>query len=106
MTNPVDIGERVKNQRELLGMTREDLAERLDITPRFCYDLELGLKGMSLATLSKLSVALDISSDYLLFGESLEDCGLASSMSLIKSCPADKRKYLNAIISSYLEAVR
>lgn len=106
MTNSSEIGARMKAQRELLGLTREELAERLDITPRFCYDLELGLKGMSIPTLCKLSNVLKVSSDYLLFGESPEDEGLNSSISLIESCPAEKRQYLNQIISIYLKALQ
>lgn len=69
MYKSVDIGKRIKTQRELLGITREELAEKIGITPRFCYDLELGLKGMSVQTLYKLVETLHVSSDYLLFGE-------------------------------------
>ena len=39
MSDYFEIGARIKSQRELLDITREELAERLDITPRFCYDL-------------------------------------------------------------------
>lgn len=50
VTDNVLIGERIKKQRLLNGYSRETLAEMAGITPRFCYDLELGLKSMSLAT--------------------------------------------------------
>lgn len=106
MKNASEIGTRMKAQRELLGLTREELAERLDITPRFCYDLELGLKGMSIPTLCKLSNVLKVSTDYLLFGEPLENQGLNSSLALIAACPAEKREYLNQIISIYLKALQ
>ncbi len=106
MTNSSEIGTRMKAQRELLGLTREELAERLDITPRFCYDLELGLKGMSIPTLCKLSNVLKVSADYLLFGESPEEQGISNSLALLKSCPAEKRDFLNQIISIYLQAVK
>lgn len=106
MTQAQQIGSRMKKQRELLGLTREQLAEKLDITPRFCYDLELGLKGMSVSTLSKLSEALNITSDYLLFGEDREELGLAEGISLLKSCPVQKRSYLNRIISEYNRALK
>ena len=52
--NPVMMGERIKKQRKLNGYSREKLAEMADITPRFCYDLELGLKNMSVNTLCRL----------------------------------------------------
>ena len=61
----VKMGERIKKQRLLNGFSREKLAELADITPRFCYDIELGSKNMSLHTLSKISEALQVSTDYL-----------------------------------------
>lgn len=106
MTQSQEIGPRMKKQRELLGLTREQLAEKLDITPRFCYDLELGLKGMSVSTLSKLSETLNITADYLLFGENGEEQGLAEGISLLRTCPVQKRSYLNRIISEYNRALK
>ena len=47
----VSVGRRIRRQREYLGYTREQLAELLDITPKFCSDIELGCKGMSIPTL-------------------------------------------------------
>ena len=38
----VAIGGRIRKQREYLGLTREQFAEKLDITPKFCADIELG----------------------------------------------------------------
>ena len=43
----VSIGGRIRRQREFLGYTREQFAELLDVTPKFCSDIELGVKGMS-----------------------------------------------------------
>ena len=60
MSNYFEIRARIKSQRELLFITREELAERLDITPRFCYDLELGHKGISISTLIKISKELNV----------------------------------------------
>lgn len=41
----VAIGGRIRKQREYLGLTREQFAEKLDITPKFCADIELGSQG-------------------------------------------------------------
>ena len=49
------IGSRIRKQREYLGYTREQFAELLEVTPKFCSDIELGVKGMSVPTLCKIS---------------------------------------------------
>ena len=62
------IGKRIRSQREYLGYTRENFAEKIDVTPKFCSDIELELKGMSVQTLCRISDVLNISVDYILFG--------------------------------------
>ncbi|MBR6669858.1 MAG: helix-turn-helix transcriptional regulator, partial [Ruminococcus sp.] len=61
--NYKEMGARIRTQRELLGYTRENLAEKLDVSPKFCSDIELGVKGMSLNTLAKLSDILCMNVD-------------------------------------------
>ena len=34
------IGIRIRTQRELLGYTREELAEKLDVSAKFCSDID------------------------------------------------------------------
>ncbi|MGI6007253.1 MAG: helix-turn-helix domain-containing protein [Ruminococcus sp.] len=104
MENMLQIGSRIKRQRILLGYTREYLAELVNVTPRFCYDLELGLKGMSLDTLCRLSKALKVTTDYLLFGTE-HDGDADHLLTLIQSCPPEKREQLDVIISSFVQAV-
>ena len=64
----VEIGGRIRRQREKKMMTREELAYRIDITPRFLADIEAGIKGMSIGTLCRLSSELDISLDHIING--------------------------------------
>lgn len=102
----VEMGERLKKQRLLLGYSRERLAEIADITPRFCYDLELGLKNMSLGTLCRLSDALHVSTDYILFGDCHNEDEFQSINSILSLCPKDKISHLEQIISHYVQAVQ
>lgn len=99
------IGERIKKQRLLKGYSRETLAEMVGITPRFCYDLELGLKSMSLQTLERLSSALNISTDYLLFGSCTENKEYYSAVRLLLTCPVSKLSHLEQIISHFLQSL-
>ena len=66
--NWVEIGARIRSQREAFGYTRETFAEMLDVTPKFCADIELGKKGMSVPTLCRIASVLKLSTDYILFG--------------------------------------
>lgn len=65
----VEIGKRVREQRVLMGYTREQFAEALDISERFATDIELGNRGMSFTTLINLCELLSVSSDYILMGK-------------------------------------
>ena len=100
------IGERIKKQRLLNGYSRETLAEMAGITPRFCYDLELGLKSMSLHTLKQLSAALNVSADYLLFGTQNTTDAYYSAIQLLLTCPLAKLSHLEQIISHYIQALK
>ncbi len=104
--NFIEMGERIKKQRLLLGYSREKLAEMVDITPRFCYDIELGLKKISLNTLCRLSDSLRISTDYILFGKNQNAQAYEALLGLIEHCPADKIEHLEEIISHYIQAVK
>lgn len=68
-------GERLRNRRNQLAFTQEYVAEKIGISLRFYQMIERGEKSVSLDTLIRLSRALTISIDYLLFGTvaSLED---------------------------------
>lgn len=103
---PLEMGERIKKQRLLLGYSREKLAEMVGITPRYCYDLELGLKNMSTQILCKLSESLHVSTDYLLFGKCSASDESIPLIGLISVCPTDKLHHLEEIVSHYIQAVQ
>lgn len=67
-----ELGIRIKQCRKSRQLTQEKLAELIDVSPHYIYEIEKGMKCMSLPTLIDISSALDISTDYLLFGE--ENC--------------------------------
>lgn len=67
----LEIGNRIRIRREELNITRNQLSEILDITPKFCSDIELGARGMSIKTLMMISKTLLLPTDYILFGDNL-----------------------------------
>lgn len=100
----IAIGARIRKQREFLGYTRESFAEKLDVTPKFCSDIELGLKGMSVSTLCRISSILILSTDYILFGTD-ENQDTPPTQLMLQKCPTGKRKYLEEIIKFYMMAI-
>ncbi|MCB7341851.1 helix-turn-helix domain-containing protein [Blautia obeum] len=64
----VQIGQRVRSARKQAHLSREALAEKLDISTLFLGYIECGQKGMSLSTLQKLCQVLGVSSDFILMG--------------------------------------
>ena len=63
-----EIGARIRALREGDGLSRDKLAEKVEISSKFLYEIEMGKKGFSAETLRRLSMALNTSSDYLLNG--------------------------------------
>lgn len=93
-------------KEDINGYSREKLAELVGITPKFCYDLELGLKNMSVNTLYKLSNALHVSVDYILKGTSESSGPYDSFIGIISLCPTDKLDHLEKIIVHYIQAIQ
>ena len=67
--NLIEMGNRIKVERKSRGISQEILAELINVTPHYIYEIERGLKSMSLETLVNVSKALQLSADYILFGD-------------------------------------
>lgn len=63
-----DIGQRIRCLREANCYTRDAFAEKVDISTKFLYEIEMGKKGFTAEVLYKISKAISVSSDYLLTG--------------------------------------
>ena len=63
-----EIGARARRRREVLGCTREQIAERANISVQFLFDIEKGKKSMTALTIVNLAEALSVSIDFLLLG--------------------------------------
>ncbi len=64
-TNKI-LGSRVRELRCKNGLTREKLAEEIEVSARFLANVEYGNVGVSLSTLKNICTALGTTSDYLL----------------------------------------
>lgn len=62
----IEVGARIRELREIQNYTREGLAEKVDISAKFLYEIEMGKKGFSADTLCRISKALSVSCDYIM----------------------------------------
>ena len=60
-------GQKIKYRREELGYTQEEFAKRVHTTQPYISRLERGHFNPSMKMIAKISTALNISVDYLLF---------------------------------------
>lgn len=103
----INIGTRIRNSREKHGLTREQLAEAVNLSPRFIYDIEYGNKGMSIDTLVMLSQVLDIPADYILFGEYREySAAELSILAVFQKLPESKLPYLEETVKNFILAAK
>lgn len=87
--NQAELGLRIKQCRKMQHLTQENLAELIDVSPHYIYELEKGMKCMSLATLIDIASVLNLSTDYLLFGTQR-----VSTSSLAEEAPVDRLSLL------------
>lgn len=64
-----EIGHRIKKRRKQLGMSQENLAELMGVTPQMISTAENGTKGIRPENIIKFSKALNLSCDYILTGQ-------------------------------------
>ena len=94
------VGARIKEAREKSGLTQEDLAAELDMSPTHISVLERGRKAPKLETLVNIANALHVSTDMLL--QDVVVCatdGLASELSvaIAKLAPKEQERIIKAI---------
>ena len=99
--NYIEIGERIRSERENFEMTREKLSEFLNISPYFLGQIERGERKMSVNTLINLSECLHISLDYLFWGQENTNNGNILP-SLLSRCSEKEINLIEAIIKLIL----
>lgn len=97
------IGERIRKEREKSRLTRENLAEMLDLSPLYIGQLERGERQMSLDTLVKVSDHLHIPTDYLIYGSTPDlEKELSRISALLNRCSKNELSLIEEIIKLVL----
>ena len=82
----VDIGQRLRQRRTELGLTREKMSELADIGTGYYGQLEVGTSQMSIDTLIKLSRSMNLPMEYILFGRCFEPWDPSAVIDLLSRC--------------------
>ena len=85
----VEIGTRIRESRERLHMSREYLAELLNISTLFLSYIECGQKGMSTETLIRVCKTLNVSADYILLGRKNSGFDRSEAELLLQDIPEE-----------------
>ena len=97
----IEIGKRIRSERDRMGLTREKLAELVDVTPRFIADVERGSVGVSVPTLKMICEVLKVSSDRLIWG----DTTIADINSRLRFLDADIVDMIDKTVQCQLELI-
>lgn len=101
-TQRIEIGQRLRQQRQALGLTREKMAELADIGTGYYGQLEIGTSQMSIDTLIKLSRSMHLSMEYLLFGEEHTPGNASPVIELLQKCTPRELKLAEDVLKLFL----
>lgn len=109
--NKIEVGQRIRYRRILIGWTQEELAEKIGRAYKYCQDIERGTCGMSVETMLSIASSLNVSLDYLIYGitESEKESDALQGeqqvvISLLGQCSAQKRRYALDMLKLFMKA--
>ena len=91
----VFVGARIQTARERSGFTQDKLSELLGVSTNHLSAIERGVYGMPLENLRKVCRLLNVSADYLLFG----DTPGSEEIAIAKRLTAIEPQYKNRVMA-------
>ena len=104
-TRKAKIGLRLREKWEQAGYTREKLGELCSLSPRFIANVELGDSTFSLDSLMTVCRVLSCSSDYLLFGDSVDTGVWSETISKLEQLDVKYQEPVNKMLQGLIEAI-
>lgn len=98
----IEIGQRLRQRRQELGLTREKMAELADIGTGYYGQLEVGTSQMSVDTLIKLARSMHLPMEYILFGTGYEPGNADPVIDLLKHCSSRELSLAEEILKIFL----
>lgn len=107
----VEIGQRVKQNREAAGMTQESFSELIGLGVKHVSAIECGAVGVSLPTLKRICTVLSVPADALLFdcpdeeGQRERAAELQGITNRLSRLPENEFRAVKDILDKVLEAL-
>lgn len=97
-----EIGQRIRKFRKAHNLSQEDLAERVSISTTHMSHIETGNTKLSLPVFVDIAVALEVSTDELLFDrpKSQRDAALNDVLNILASCEGRQLRIIADIIKA------
>ena len=106
------VGGRIRDKRIQIGLSQEEVAERIDRAPKYCSDIERGTCGMSTETMLALSECLDMSLDYMMYGKTTDE-ELARQKNdelaiihILSKCTKEQRSYALRLLQLFIASMQ
>ena len=99
----VSVGQRLRQQRNRLNLTREQFAELADIGAGYYGQIEVGTSQMSIDTLIKVSRASHLTMEYILFDPEDSDPGDSPSLqAMLAGCTSRELRLAEKVLQLFL----
>lgn len=108
----IAVGERIRQKRTLIGLSQDELAERIDRASKYVSDIERGICGMSIETMLAFSQQLDLPLDYMMFGRLEEKDFMAQTdeetaiIHIISQCSPSEKQYALRLLKLFIASMR
>ena len=102
----LEIGANIQREREKAGYTQEQLSELLGLTPNHLSAIERGVSGISLESLQKLCLTLNISADRILFGKAPEGEQIQNIIRKLSSIDLDTASDIAFALYALIKSLR
>ncbi len=97
-------GTRIQQARKVKHYTQSELGEMINMSDKNVSRLENGTMGFSVQTLVALCKALDVSSDYILFGNEAKNQSNPITLMLSK-LPQQKQHQAEKLLQIFIDSV-
>lgn len=101
----IEIGQRLRQRRQELGLTREKMSELADIGTGYYGQLEVGTSQMSVDTLIKLSQSMHLPMEYIIFGSGYAPGDTSGVQDLLSRCTPRELKLAEDVLRLFLMKV-